>query len=163
MPASLREQHPGNYTIPLTLCASACLLVFGLFLPIITLKELVFWQHTFSVITGIQNLFTEGHIILALIILLFSIIFPIFKLLVLFQVWYSRLGDKQRKFYVHWLGILGKWSMLDVFVVAITIVITKISSFAKAEPRIGLYFFGVSIVLAMLVTEAIDRLMRKTS
>jgi paraquat-inducible protein A len=62
---------------------------------------------------------------------------------------------------VHWLGVLGKWSMLDVFVVAITIVITKISSFAKAEARLGLYFFGASIMLAMLATGWIERIMKK--
>lgn len=163
MPASLRKQHPKNLLIPLALMASACLLVFGLFLPIITLKELVFWKHTFSVITGIQNLFAEGHWVLALIIFLFSILFPIGKLIILFQVWFSELTERQRQLYVHWIGVLGKWSMLDVFVVAITIVITKISTFAKAEPRVGLYFFGISIMLAMLITERIERLMKKTS
>ena len=163
MTASLREQHPGKIMIPIALACSALLLVLGLFLPIITLKELVFWKHTFSVLTGIQSLFQEGHFILGLIIFLFSVLFPITKLIVLFQIWFSRLDDKQRKFYVHWLGVLGKWSMLDVFVIAVTIVITKISSFAKAEPRVGLYLFGVSIVLAMIITETIDRLMRESS
>lgn len=140
------------------LAASAVLLICGLLFPAITLKELVFWKHTFSVLTGIQSLFAEGHHILGLIIILFSIIFPLFKLGVLFTVWFKSLGHEQRKSLLYWLGVLGKWSMLDVFVVAITIVITKISNFAKAQPEPGIYYFAVSVILAMLVTERMERL-----
>ena len=35
-------------------------------------------------------------------------------------------ADKQIRL-LHWLGILGKWSMLDVFVVAIMIVLVKLN------------------------------------
>ena len=55
-------------------------------------------------------------------------------------------------------GLLGKWSMLDVFVIAVTIVVTKISRFAEAEARLGIYFFGASILLTMFTTERIESL-----
>ena len=61
---------------------------------------------------------------------------------------------------VEWLGSLGKWSMLDVFVVAMMVIITKISGFASAQPRIGIYFFGASVFLAMLTTERINFLLK---
>ena len=161
MPQSLRKRYPKNFLIPLGLFLSGKCLILGLFLPVITLQELVFWKTTFSVVTGIQSLFQERHYFLALIILFFSIVFPIFKLIVLCQIWFSHLEDNRRNFYLHWLGILGKWSMLDVFVVAITIVVTKISGFAKGEARIGIYFFTASILLAMILTEYFERLMKK--
>lgn len=160
-PISLRQQFPRQIIVSTALLLSTVLLLMGLFLPVITLEELVFWKHTFSVTTGIQSLFQEGHAILALIIFLFSVIFPLFKLIVLFQIWFTALNEKQRKLYIHWLGVLGKWSMLDVFVVAVTIVVTKISSFAKAEAQIGIYFFGCSIMIAMVLTEHIDRLLKR--
>ena len=155
--------HRRKIDIPLFLSASFVLLILGLFLPVITLRELVFWKSTFSVISGIQNLFEERYFFLALIILLFSVIFPIFKLVVLSMIWFSSLAQNQRERYIHWLAVLGKWSMLDVFVVAVTIVITKISGLVEAEARIGIYFFGSSILLAMLVTERIERLIRQPS
>ena len=98
-----------------------------------------------------------------MIILLFSIIFPVGKLLILFAVWFLPLAEHRRAGCLTWLGILGKWSMLDVFVVAITIVITKISKFAEAEARPGIYFFTISILLAMLVTERIDRIGKRNA
>src|SRR5688572_6901490 len=131
MPQALQKHDPKNFFIPLALLASIGFLGLGLFLPVITLQELVFWKNTFSVVSGIHSLYDEKHYILALIIFFFSILFPIYKLVVLGRIWFTRLDDQKRKSYLHWLGILGKWSMLDVFVVAVMIVVTKISGFAK--------------------------------
>ena len=47
--------------------------------------------------------------------------------------------------------------MLNVFVVAIMIVVTKISGFASGEPRVRIYLFGLSVMITMIVTEAIER------
>ena len=158
---SLNQIFPHRYDIPSFLVLSFLFLLFGLFLPVITLKELILWKTTFSVLTGIENLFHEKHYILGSIILFFSIFFPITKLAVLFFVWSYRLSEKTRNMVIEWLGILGKWSMLDVFVVAMMIVITKISKFAHAEARIGIYFFGASIMLTMILTEKINHLLKK--
>jgi len=51
--------------------------------------------------------------------------------------------------------------MLDVFVVAVMIVVAKISKLASAEAHIGIYFFGGSIALAMLATMEMDKLLKK--
>ena len=40
---------------------SAVCLGFGLVLPILTFKEMIFWKHTFSVLTGIESLYQEKH------------------------------------------------------------------------------------------------------
>jgi paraquat-inducible protein A len=55
--------------------------------------------------------------------------------------------------------MLGKWSMLDVFVIAVTIVIVKVGgSFAKAEPRPGLYVFSLAVFLSMILTGRVHKL-----
>jgi paraquat-inducible protein A len=157
---SLLRAYPRCWDVPLVLLTSIVLLILGLCLPVITLKELVFWKTTFSVWAGIVSLFQERHYFLSSIIFLFSIIFPIGKLTVLLNLWFVPMPQPRRKFFIHWLSVLGKWSMLDVFVVAVMIVITKISGFASADARIGIYFFGASILLSLLVTERIERLMK---
>ena len=158
---SLRQIYPRHYDVPVLILASLATLSEGLFLPVITLKEMVFWKHTFSVLTGIVSLVTEKHYILAVIIFLFSVIFPIFKLFMLLTIWFKKLTDEERGVYIHWLSGLGKWSMLDVFVVAMTIVIAKISGFASAKPETGIYFFATSILLAMIVTMRMEHLVHK--
>ncbi|MDO8580283.1 MAG: paraquat-inducible protein A [Candidatus Omnitrophota bacterium] len=157
---SLLRAYPRCWDVPLVLLTSIVLLILGLCLPVITLQELVFWKTTFSVWAGIVSLFQERHYFLSVIIFLFSIIFPIGKLTILLNLWFIPMPQLRRKFFIHWLSVLGKWSMLDVFVVAVMIVITKISGFASADARIGIYFFGASILLSLLVTERIERLMK---
>ncbi|MGE0267108.1 MAG: paraquat-inducible protein A [Candidatus Omnitrophota bacterium] len=157
----LCKENPGLRYVSLLLVLSFVFLLLGLFLPAIHLKELVVFQSTFSVLTGIQNLFHEGHHILGVVIILFSVIFPLFKLFVLYIIWFHRIPHPQKAAFIRWLSVLGKWSMLDVFVVAVTIVITQVSRFADAQPRIGIYFFGVSIIITMLVTERIEKVIQK--
>lgn len=158
---TLRQLYPRRYDIPLLIFASLVFLLLGLFLPVITLKELVFWKHTFSVLTGIVSLVSEKHYILAVIIFIFSVIFPIFKLIMLMALWFRKMTNEEREVYVHWLSGLGKWSMLDVFVVAITIVIAKISGFASARPECGIYFFGGAVLLGMFVMMRLETLVKK--
>lgn len=158
---SLSKRNSKYGYVSILLVSSLLFLLLGLFLPAIHLKEIVFFQSTFSVLTGIQNLFIEGHILLGLLIVLFSILFPIFKLLILFRVWFSCMPESKQIFYIRWLEIFGKWSMLDVFVVAITVVMTQISKLADANPRIGIYFFCASILITMIVTEIIGKILHQ--
>ena len=62
---------------------------------------------------------------------------------------------------LHWLGLLGKWSMLDVFIVAIMIVLVKLGPLARVEPRSGVYVFAAAIGMSMLTTMYIDHLARQ--
>ena len=160
---ALWRKHKAAIDIPLLLVSSIVLLGLGLFLPVITLTELAFWKHTFSVLTGIANLFSEKHYVLALVVFVFSIIFPITKLLSLCAIWFLEMTPQKRELYIQKLGIMGKWSMLDVFVVAMTVVIAKISGMASARPEIGIYFFGASIVCSIVATTRIESLIKQRS
>lgn len=163
MVKSLKQIYPGCLEMPILLFFSLVFLLLGLYLPVITLKELIIFKDTFSVLTGIFSLVHEEYYILAAIIFLFSIIFPFLKLMVLLGLWYYKFSNETYLFLLHWMGKLGKWSMLDVFVVAMTIVIAKISKFASAKPRIGIYFFGLSIVLTMIATMRVESLTHLSS
>jgi len=158
---SLSKENPGLRYVSVLLFLSFIFLVLGLFLPAIFLKELVVFKSTFSVLTGIGNLFHERYYILGAVIVLFSVVFPIFKLLALSFIWFLCMPQAKKEVFIHWLNVLGKWSMLDVFVVAITIVITQVSRLADAEPRIGIYFFCASILLTMVVTERIGKVINQ--
>lgn len=157
---SLRAMHPWRVDIVFLILLSAWLLVMGLKLPILTVRKL--WEgNTFSVLSGIQNLWHDRYYFLALVIFFFSIVFPIAKLFCLFVVWFIRLKDEQRQKILYFLEILGKWSMLDVFVAAIIIVTIKLGALVSAKAESGLYFFGASILVAMLVSGMQNSLVRR--
>ncbi len=155
---SLAEINPKHLLIPLLLLFSTVLLLVGLSMPVLTVKQMWFMKNTFSVLTGIQALWLEKSYILASILMIFSVIFPLIKLSALFCIWFIRLSDEKRRGILTWLEILGKWSMLDVFVVAVTIVAVKLGFLASAHPEAGIYYFAAAIAMSMVVTAWIDRL-----
>jgi paraquat-inducible protein A len=52
----------------------------------------------------------------------------------------------------------GRWAMLDVMVVAVLIVASKLSVLASVEVHVGLYVFGLSVILVMLLTQSAIKL-----
>jgi paraquat-inducible protein A len=56
---------------------------------------------------------------------------------------------------------LGKWSMLDVFVVAILIVAMKSANVANLHIGIGLYLFTFSVITTQLTSSWISRVLRR--
>ena len=158
---TLQHLYPKRIDILILIIASAVLLVIGLHLPVLTVRKL--WErNTFSIISGIINLWKGKYYFISFIIFFFSVIFPIVKVVTLFVIWFIRLRDHQRKWLRYGLGLLGKWSMLDVFVTAIIIVSIKLGALASAKAEIGIYYFGISILLAMLVTSLQSNLVNRT-
>ena len=158
---TLQQLYPNRIDILILIIASAALLFIGLHLPVLTIRKL--WaKNTFSIISGIMNLWKDKNYFLSVIIFFFSVILPIVKLTTLFVIWYVRLRDNQRKWLLYGLGFLGKWSMLDVFVTAIIIVSVKLGALASAKAERGIYYFGISILLAMIVTNLQSNLVNRT-
>jgi paraquat-inducible protein A len=59
--------------------------------------------------------------------------------------------------------MLGKWSMMDVFVVAIGIVVATSTQLADMTPRIGIYLFAMSVLVGMLAVGQMARLARRVA
>jgi len=50
------------------------------------------------------------------------------------------------------MHLYGKWSMLDVFIVAVLVVAVKLAAIVQVEMRYGLYAFAASVLLTMFIT-----------
>jgi len=157
---SLLQTHPKRVDIVLLLFSSAATLAAGLSLPVLTVRKI--WEkNTFTILGGVENLYTEHQYFLAFVIFFFSIVFPVAKLVALYTIWFVPMRAESRQRILKWLSILGKWSMLDVFVVAVIIVSVKLGVLASANAEKGVYFFAASILLAMLATTAESRFAKK--
>ncbi len=112
--------------------------------PFITIRvELLGVNKTYSLIGGIINLFAHGNIFLGAILLIFRVLFPTSKLLMLI-VCTSRfmpISWKSRIRMHHLVALSAKYSMLDIFVVAIMIVAFKIGHLANVSGLAGIYIF----------------------
>ena len=145
----------------LVLIVSTVLLVAGLFLPMLTITKLLMFNHSFSVLTGVYELWQNGHFLLFAIVAGFSIVMPFLKITVLFQL----ILHRQRKSpsfnrLLHLMHEYGRWAMLDVMVVAILIMTVKLGAIASIEVHSGLFVFGLSVLLIMFVTRRVVHLTR---
>jgi len=122
----------------------------GVYLPVFTLTKLLVFNNTVSILSGLWQLVAEGQYIIFILIFSFSIILPISKLIILAVAWNSRQNHHHRK--LLWLEKIGRWSMLDVFVVALLIVTVKLGVLASVIIHSGLYYFTASVIMMMIVT-----------
>ena len=52
----------------------------------------------------------------------------------------------------------GRWTMLDVMVVAMLIVTVKLGVIASIQVHVGLYLFGLAVLLLMFITSKVSKL-----
>ncbi len=141
------------------LVLASILLAIGLVSPMLTLTRFVFFEDSFSVLSGIVELFKTGRYGLFVIIALFSIVLPVLKIAVLFRLVGNQAESPQQvKRYLHLMHEYGRWSMLDVLVVAILIVTVKLGAIASIEIHAGLYVFGAAVLLIMFITQRVVKL-----
>ena len=139
--------------INILLLCSLVALVIGVTAPLLTLQKLYFIENTISLISTIQALYRDQEWMLFSIILIFSLCVPVIKiisLVLITNVEYNpgSLLDKSLSL----IETLGKWSMLDVFVVALLLVSVKLGALAKVEVHYGLYVFAFSVILTMALS-----------
>jgi paraquat-inducible protein A len=162
---SISHSLPRHFEIPLFILVSAALLWIGLSRPLFEVEKGFLWMHwrsCYSVLQGITSLKDDGQYFLAGLVFFFSLVFPICKLIVLGLLWVVPLREERRTAVLHWLSVLGKWSMLDVFAVAILVVAVKLGPLAKVHAENGVYFFCLAILLSMVTTMYAEWLLRRS-
>jgi paraquat-inducible protein A len=149
--------------VPVLLVLAALLFATGVFFPFFHVAKFWIFHEGISVVGGIATLFREGEYFLFAVLTLFTLVFPAAKLGLLGIIWMEREHDLARVRRLHgWVAALGKWSMLDVFVVGILIVTMKAAGLAKIEVGLGLYLFTFSVVATQVASAWIDRMLRRS-
>ncbi len=160
MPDENSTFHNKLLIILLTL-ASVCFVV-GVFLPMLTLTKFYFSENSFSIVSGIIEMAQRGQILLLLIIASFSIVIPIAKIYVLFNLLLVRPNSKTQRI-LHLMHEYGRWAMLDVLVVAVLVVTVKLKAIASIEVEPGLYVFASAVLLIMYVTHQVVKIHESTT
>ncbi|MGA8261815.1 MAG: paraquat-inducible protein A [Arenicellales bacterium] len=131
----------------------------GIRAPMLTLTKWILVHNTYSVLSGIWEFYLEHNYPLFALLALFTLVLPTVKLALLFYSWNRPRAANRRL--LRWIDVLGKWSMLDVFVVAILITSVKLGSLATTELHYGLYVFAASVVMMMLASHVVYREVRR--
>jgi paraquat-inducible protein A len=125
----------------------------GLFLPFTTVSKLWLFNNQISVYHGLVVLWNAGELFLFLILFVFTVCFPFLKINSLLALWFypGLTADQARTFY-KFVSHLGKWSMLDVFVVAILVLTVKSTNVASIKVGIGFFLFFISVMLTQFAS-----------
>lgn len=114
-------------------------------------------KNTYSVISGIGELYEKGEIFLVVVLVLFSVLFPCAKLISLFLLCCDGTSARMRELHFKAHAFLGKWSMLDVFVVALLVVSLKLGDLVNVQIHKGVYLFAASVLLTMILTHFLTK------
>lgn len=98
-----------------------------------------------SLIETIQELYQDDRIFVALLILLFSICIPLIKTLLVSFAYFKRNTVLEAKIY-EFVSKIGKWSMADVFIVAIFLAVLS-TNHAETANNQELVIFGFQMEL----------------
>ena len=114
-----------------------------------------------TILSGVQAMFQAGWYVVGTLIFFASITVPVLKLVSLVAL----LISVQRR--SHWrprdrtalyriVEIIGRWSMLDMFVVSLTVALVQLGAVANVEPAIGASFFAAVVVLTVFAASSFD-------
>lgn len=152
------KRRPASWRVPLVLATAVACLTAGVTWPILRASWFIIFTRPFSILDGVRALLADGDWLLATIIVVFSIVFPLLKIGVLAVLW-ARLqwGAPPQRHLIAAVESFGKWSMLDVFVVALVIFSLKAGSFTAATTAPAIYPFIAAILLTVYGSRAIAR------
>lgn len=113
-----------------------------------------------TIMSGIIFLWRTDAISLAILVFLASIVTPLFKMLALSYLLYAvKYGVKQPLFATklyRFLHMIGRWSMLDIFMVVILITLVNIKTLKVIVASPGAIAFAGVVILTMLAVESFD-------
>ena len=159
--AHLHTRFPDSRQRTIALTATGALLYIPAnLLPIMTTVQLGDPTES-TILGGILLLIHHGSYPIAAIIFVASVMVPIAKLLALGWLSWSISGDRgtghrQRTRLYRMTELIGKWSMTDVFVVAVLVALIQMGGLLEIRPGSAAIAFGVMVIVTMLAAESFD-------
>ncbi|MBA3684087.1 MAG: paraquat-inducible protein A [Planctomycetes bacterium] len=153
-----RRKAGGGIQAAATLAGTALVLYpFAITLPIMSISR--FGQdHAAGVIAVAIDLIDRGDLLVGLIVLLCSVVIPLLKLVALVTLGIGpRWLDRRTRAFVHrMVEWTGRWSMVDVLLVAVLLATLKLGSLVEVTPGPGLFAFTACVVLSLIASACVD-------
>ena len=147
-----KNSRRGLVIVFMLLAAMGCFIA-GIILPFTAVTKLWLFENQISVCRGLVVLWKGEELFLFLILFVFTICFPFVKINALLALWlYPGLTADQARNFFKFVSQLGKWSMLDVFVVAILVLTVKSSGVASIKLGSGFFLFFLSVMLTQFAS-----------
>lgn len=144
--------------VTLILAISFVFNVLALWAPFTRLGSLFSSTLSCSLPYSAYLMWDESLYFIAILVVLFSILFPFVKLSCLVYIWLIGKNKEKRNTALKIVEPLGKWSMLDVFATCIVLILCNKQILIYGSPMIGVDFFLAAIFLSIIASIIIDQL-----
>ena len=159
--ASLHSRKPNSRQRTWSLLLTAALLYLPAnLLPVMAVVNVGHAQAD-TILGGILRFVRDGSYGLALVIFVASILVPLLKMVALTLLLLSeqrglRWRPDQRARLYRLMEMVGRWSMVDIFVVTLMVALVELGSFATVAPGAGAVAFALVVVAGMLAVRSFD-------
>ena len=153
--------HRRNSTRTASRTAAAAVGAFVLFwpavlLPILQLEKLGLEKES-SILGGTIELMQKGSWFVGGIVFLFSIVFPLTKIVLLLELSLLEILHKKHKaFTLRLMEHLGKWSMMDVMLLAFLVMMVKLGDVVEFHIGPAVVAFVLCVAMSMIASISFD-------
>jgi paraquat-inducible protein A len=133
------------------------LILVGLFEPALIVTEMGLFESKYSIVKGIRTFFEQGQTALGVLVLTVSVIIPIFKILFCFGVLTAATTGPRVTSLLHNLGIMSPWSLTEVFILAVVILVLNGQLITSARLQPGAWFFAAGVAVSLVAIIALER------
>jgi len=159
--ATLHRRHPDSIGRTWAFLLAATILYIPANLLPVMYTHSLFGQEDDTIISGVVYFWTSGSEALAVIIFVASIVVPVLKLAALSLLTFtaqrrSRWQPLQRTVLYRIVEFIGRWSMLDIFVITLTVALVRFQALAVITAGPGALAFCAVVVLTMVASRQFD-------
>lgn len=157
----VRKRVKNSLQISLALCFSAILLYIpAMVYPMMEITKLGVREDS-TIIEGIISFLEYENYFIAFVIFLASVVIPLVKLLGLFMIFLmlkfkSNLKNRRKVRIYKFIEVIGKWSMIDIYVVAIMASVIQLDEVFNIKSGIASTSFALVVILTMLAAQKFD-------
>ncbi|AVQ80325.1 MULTISPECIES: paraquat-inducible protein A [unclassified Variovorax] len=157
----LHTRKPQSLNRTWAFLIAACMMYIPANLLPVMITRTLFGAQYDTILSGVIYFWVSGAYGLAAIVFIASFLVPLFKLAVLLLLVVlaqrgSTWRQRERARLYHIIEVIGRWSMLDVFVVSLLTGLVQIQGFAVITAGVGIAAFGSVVVLTMLASLSFD-------
>jgi paraquat-inducible protein A len=136
------ERHGVLETL-LLLITFSCFLS-GIAMPLVEIQKWLFWESQYSLLSALQHLLVSGEYLMPILLLVFVVLLPLARFILMLLVRSNLLTPQS-------IGRLGEfleeWAMFDVYMLAMLLVVIKLSDSATVNLQAGFWLLGVAAAL----------------
>ncbi len=159
--ATIHDRIPNSVQRTVALCSAAVVLYLPANLLPIMITDQFGRATENTIIGGVLRLWEMGSYPVALVILVASVLIPLGKLaalaLLCWAVTHGRAASPASRTALYRLTeLVGKWSMVDVFVVAVLVALIQMGGIMLVKPGAAALAFAGVVVVTMLAAESFD-------